>query len=121
MFQVALFGTPLVFCDTPRESLKKICRSLSGYTELQSTIMRIIPFVFAFSIIASTVTIAAAQLSAISPSPNWDEAVWYWSNHCDGGKMLGLEVLVDGQEAFSSHLRVCRSSRADYRNTHRNP
>lgn len=46
-------------------------------------------------------------LPIFSQTPSGAEKVWYWFDGCHNGKMLGLEVLLDGKPVYRTEFRAC--------------
>src|SRR5712692_3855759 len=65
-----------------------------------------------FSIVVLVlVTISPVALS--QSSPPHAEALWFWSGDCPTGRMMGLQVLLEGKSIYHSHFRACLMDRTD--------
>lgn len=63
--------------------------------------------------VAVTAAIVPANFSQ-SPGQG-GKKVWYWFSDCQPGKMMGVEVLLDGKSAYRTEFRICALERNDPR------
>jgi hypothetical protein len=53
----------------------------------------------------------AIPLAGFSQSSSEPERVWYWFADCNGGKMMGVEVFIDGASIYHSEFLACLRDR----------
>jgi hypothetical protein len=61
-----------------------------------------------------------ALVLAATPGTRWGqtastapEMLWYWVPHCRDGRIVRLEMTLDGRSIYQSSFTICRMSRAD--------
>lgn len=60
-----------------------------------------------------------ATISPVARSQNsvpHAEGVWFWFGDCPNGKVMGLQVLLEGKPIYHSHFRACLMDRTDENN-----
>jgi hypothetical protein len=66
--------------------------------------------------IFSALVFALVTISPIAlpqSSPPRAEGVWYWFGDCPSGRMMGVQVLLEGKSVYRSHFRACLMERTD--------
>ena len=61
--------------------------------------------------LAALVLVAISQLGFSQTSSQPERSVWYWSGDCQGGRSMGLEVLLDGKSIYHMEFRPCLMDR----------
>jgi hypothetical protein len=79
----------------------------------------LIPFRLMLAAILRAAFVMALVAAAITPasfsrsSSQSGEKVWYWFSDCQSGKMMGVEVLLDGKSIYRTEFRICSLERND--------
>jgi hypothetical protein len=65
------------------------------------------------SSIVALILVAASSVAFSQGSLLGADRVWFWFGDCTNGKLMGLEVLVEGQAVYHSSFRACLMERTD--------
>jgi hypothetical protein len=58
-------------------------------------------------VIAASIAILMPSLAGSQDSPPQAQRIWFWFGDCPDGKLMGVQVLLDGRTIYSNRFWMC--------------